>query len=534
MIILSGSAQPRTPPSDGTSRKARRGRSLSPHILRDSRGSIGSRSRPSCSVAPNQKSVREMPHIAERKISKERLLGRVAGPFTEPPLPGLIVSPLGIVPKKVPGEFRLIHNLSYPKGGSVNDAIPREQCSVHYASLDHAIKLVRECGPGALMAKCDIESAFRLLPVHPHDFRFLGFKFQDNWYFDKAMPMGCSIACAAFETFSTFVEWAMKQRSGSHYISHYLDDYFLVRPAGSDACARALACFEQLAAEFGIPLAADKTEGPTTVISYLGIELDSISQTSRLPQAKLQILREMISGMLLKEKTTVREVQVLLGHLNFACRVIAPGRAFCARLNRLLAGGRARHHHIRLTKVIKENLNTWLAFLKSYNGVSFWQSWLQPKEEFQIHSDASGRCGFGVYFRGHWCAQPWPASWHAAGVTRDLTFLEFFPILVALRIWGSHLKDTRVCFWSDNQAVVRIIAKQSAKSDRVIRILHLFVLECLGGNISFSARFIPGLNNEIADALSRFQMERFRELAPEADQLPETFPEELWKVGEPK
>lgn len=95
-------------------------------------------------------------------------------PFTRPPLPNLWVSPLGVLLKKAPGEFRLIHHLSYPNGASVNDAIAPELCSVRYTSLDHAISMVRSCGPGALLTKFDIQSAFRLLI-------FLGFKFNRAW-----------------------------------------------------------------------------------------------------------------------------------------------------------------------------------------------------------------------------------------------------------------------------------------------------------------------------------------------------------------
>lgn len=132
---------------------------------------------PSSGNPPNQKSVKDMPEIAKKKIFKEIAAGRVAGPFMEPPFEGLHISPLGIVPKKAPGEFCIIHNLSYPRGTSVNDATPQELCSVTYVSFDQAVKRIRGSGRGALLAKCDIESAFRLLPVHPEDFHWLGFKF---------------------------------------------------------------------------------------------------------------------------------------------------------------------------------------------------------------------------------------------------------------------------------------------------------------------------------------------------------------------
>lgn len=175
---------------------------------------------PNSGCPPNQKSVLERLDIAMKKIQKEILAGRVAGPFPEPPIDQLHISPLGIVPKKAPGEFRMIHNLSYPRGASVNNAIPQEMCTVKYASFDQAVTLVRGFGRGAFIAKCDIESTFRLLPVHPEDYRWLGFKFQDAYFIDKAMPMGCLIACAAFETFSTFLEWALKFKTGYEGVGH--------------------------------------------------------------------------------------------------------------------------------------------------------------------------------------------------------------------------------------------------------------------------------------------------------------------------
>lgn len=48
------------------------------------------------------------------------------------------------------------------------------------------------------MAKCDIQSTFQLLSIHPDNFCLLGFKFNESWYVVKSMPMCCSVACAAF------------------------------------------------------------------------------------------------------------------------------------------------------------------------------------------------------------------------------------------------------------------------------------------------------------------------------------------------
>ena len=47
----------------------------------------------------------------------------------------------------------------------------------------------------------------------------------------------------------------------------------------------------------------------------------------------------------------------------------------------------------------------------------------------------------------------------------------------------------------------------------LLRPITLFTLQ---HNFTLTAVHVPGLQNGIADSLSRFQMERFRELAPEA------------------
>ena len=72
-------------------------------------------------------------------LQRECSLGRVAGPFDEPPFSDFLVSPLGVVPKKEPGKFRLIHDLSFPLDVSVNDFIDPAEARVHYESFDHLV-----------------------------------------------------------------------------------------------------------------------------------------------------------------------------------------------------------------------------------------------------------------------------------------------------------------------------------------------------------------------------------------------------------
>lgn len=93
--------------------------------------------------------------------------------------------------------------------------------------------MLANLGPEAQIARLDIKSAFRLLPIHISDFELLGFKIQDMFFIDKCLPFGCSFSCAKFEKFLTFLEWVFRDRSGCGY----LDDFLLPGKAGSQDCA---------------------------------------------------------------------------------------------------------------------------------------------------------------------------------------------------------------------------------------------------------------------------------------------------------
>ncbi|XP_053556935.1 uncharacterized protein LOC128648362 [Bombina bombina] len=480
--------------------------------------------------ARNLKSAAEFPGVLAEKLRKEVKLGRMAGPFKEKPCADLIVSPLGVVPKKEKGKYRMIQHLSYPRGNSVNDAIDKLDSSVQYQSFDSAVRIVKRLGKGALMAKIDVESAFRLLPLNTVSFNLMGCKFDGDYYIDKCLPMGCSVSCSVFEKFSSFLHWLFTEKTGCESMSHYLDDFLVVGRKETGECRIWKEELEAMFKQLGVPVATEKSEGPGTRLVFLGIMIDSAKGQCELPADKIEKARHMIKTMLKRNKVTLREMQRLLGVLNFACRVIPVGRLFKRRLEMGTKGAKLPEHMVRVNKEMKEDLRVWEAFLDEFNGIRIWEE-ARSVEELELFTDAAGSAGFGAYLQGRWSAGEWPADWKEKGWIKNMTLLELFPIIVAIELWGHVLENKRIICWSDNKAVVDVMNNLSSSSNPVIKYLRYFVLKCLKHNICFKAQHIPGYRNIVADALSRFKWEIFRKVAPRARKEGEPCPVLLWQIG---
>ena len=135
---------------------------------------------------------------------------------------------------------------------------------------------------------------------------------------------------------------------------------------------------------------------------------------------------------------------------------------------------------------------------------------------FQITSDAAGSKGYGALFGKHWFYGAWPEAWK----TFNITFLELFPIVIALHVWGFQMSNRCVVFATDNAALVDIINQQTSKHKLVMILIRDLVLKALKHNILFRARHLPGVLNTRADLISHFQIEQFKELSPGMDELP--------------
>ena len=465
----------------------------------------------------NLKSARMLPNVVESKIAKEVELGRYSGPYHVSPYESSIISPVGVREKKVPGEYRLIHNLSYPYDeSSVNASIPREFAQVKYASIDHAVKHILDKGRYCFLAKSDIKSAFRIIPVHPDDRHLLGILWNDCYYYDNCLPMGCSSSCQLFEDFSTALHWIMEQHLPEVDIVHVLDDFLFITN-NYDSCLAALETFTMICKDIGVPLAPEKTVGPEQILPFLGIQLDTVSMAYSLPDDKVNKLLTLLEEFLDTKSVTLVKLQSLCGVLNFACGVVAPARAFTRRLYDLTIGVAKPFYKVKITRDVKKDLCVWRDFIKIHNHRTFFLDyiWLSS-DHLHLYTDAASTIGFGGVFGHKW----FKGLWSSSCLGLNIALLEIYPICLALHLWSHQLSDKCLMIHTDNIAVVSIINTSTSKDPTIMIVVRKLVLICMQFNIMIKACHIAGRLNLISDFISRDQVQKARQVDPLLEQDP--------------
>ena len=477
-------------------------------------------------IAPNLASALQHSQVVNEALKNEVTEKRMAGPFNTPPYNNLRCSGIGVVPKK-DGGWRLINHLSAPKDNSINDFIDPEEFSLQYATIDDAIRLCHTLGRGALMAKVDLKHAFRLCPVRRDDWHLLGIHWDGKYYVDKCLPFGLRSAPYLFNMVADALEWILRHYFEVTDCFHYLDDFFLAGPALSSACFRALLDMLLLCRAVGAPVKPEKVLGPATILTILGIELDTCSLQARLPEEKLAALLQELdqfSHLHSSQHTcTKRQLLSLIGKLAFACKVIPAGRIFLRRLIDTAHSVDSLEMAIPLTDDTAKDVNWWLQFASQWNGIAFFldPAWT-PAHEFQLFTDAAGNLGYGTYWNGQWFSQPWPS--HLS--SKSIEWKELYAIVIACETWGRYWSGKRLLFHCDNEAVVQVWQSGRSRCPDLMDLVRALFFVAARNNFHVLIRHIPGVDNSIADALSRLQLSRFHSLAPHASPHPATTPAE--------
>ena len=462
----------------------------------------------------NWPSVQQFEPQVRASIEKDVSLGRKLGPFLCPPCADFIASPLGAFQKRSSGKVRVVHDLSYPRGRSVNDFVSREECSVQYLSMDSVVSAVKKFGRNALLAKADLSDAYHHVLVHPDDWSLLGSVYicEDGtvlYYVSTVLPFGLSPAPAKFTDIAIASKLIMLY-GGASYIDQYLDDFITMGPAGSSECQSNLGIMLETFQRLGFSVNPQKvSKEPTTVLEFLGIVIDTNLLQLRISKDRLDAVMEELLQWKSRTSAKKRNILSLIGKLTFVSRVVRSGRTFVRRLIDTAKKAKHLHHSVRLSKAFQADIDWWLEYLPQWNGVSvfFDDLWIS-NTDMDLFTDASDLAVAG-YFKGDWFVLP-------ASKAQSINWRELYAVVVAAATFGQHWTGKRIVFHCDNMCVVHVLCSGTSKNVALMNLVRRLFYIAAMYQFECRAQYINTHANSTADSLSRYQWDIFHRVAPNA------------------
>ena len=409
-----------------------------------------------------------------------------------------IVSALGAIPKPDSTELRLIHDCSRPHGQALNDYVSVN--SFKFQSLDEAIGRLR---PGYYMAKIDLRHAYRSVPIHPSNYTATGLKWwfhgdsSPTYFYDARLPFGAKSSPEIFHRLTQAVRRMMAHR-GFHDIIVYLDDFLVIAPT-KEECESAYQVLLQLLQDLGFTISLKKLVPPTQCLTFLGVQLDTVTGEMALPLKKLMEFQSIIQEFQFKRRATKQQLQRLAGKLNWACRVVFGGRTFLRRVIdqvNSLTNPRAK---CQLGKDFHLDISWWANFLGRFNGKRLF---LDTMPIVDVQTDACPVAA-GAWFRGDWIYSNFQMDAGPSYDSLHINHKETLAIILAAKRWATSWANKHVIVQTDNQAAAHIINKGSTQHPSVMNELRTLFWLSAEYNFRITAEYLPGSENVLADAVSR-------------------------------
>ena len=460
--------------------------------------------------SPNWPSAREYSTKVSEVIDNDLKLGRLYGPFDSPPFSDYVISPLGAFLKRDGVKVRVIHDLSYPHGKSVNAMIDPEEFSLHYASIDSAVEACHKF-TYPYLSNIDLKDAYKHIGVSPEDWHLLGFRWAlpgsgPCYYFSRVLSFGLRSAPALFDIYASALERFIVHSGITSEVVRYVDDFLLI--SESEVMANLdLDRTISISRQSGFLIQGDKVTRPVRSLEFLGIIIDLESNELRISEARVGEIKSLLAEWEGVTSASKRKLLRLIGKLGFAARVVRTGRAFLGRLIGLSKSVRALHHHVRLNSQARRDVDWWHSCINSHNGVSMIAIDWSVGTVLHVFTDASN-AGMGAFHSREWFALLFTGSYEFA-LGYSINWRELFTAVKALATWAHEWAGQKVMFHVDNQAAVHILNKLYSPESDLMELVRAWALLLESNAISVTVVYIPTDKNVDADLISRVEYSKF-------------------------
>jgi hypothetical protein len=371
--------------------------------------------------------------------------------------------------------------------------------------LDAVLDEIRKQGTDARMSIIDIKSAFRHVPIHPDDIPLMGFEWEGKYYFERALPFGLRSSPGIYDRLARALVYIAQQR-GVYALLYYVDDHIIISPPGINA--EMAHTFVQTAADIGIHIALDKLIVEQQIAPFVGFEINTIDMTVGLTDRKLRQLVSTLCAWREKHKATRKELERITGLLAHVSRVLPPGRTYTQKFYNAMRKLNNPRHHIRISSELREDLDFLLRFCAQWSGTAL------ISRPFASHitaaSDASSTIGAGGFTSpaGDWYFLHWQEHHNLRIDTEDerdasITFKELYALIILAAIAAPTATGHTLTILCDNTGAVSRAHNRFSRVPEILELVRLLIDIELRHDLAISAQHIPGINNTVADDISR-------------------------------
>ena len=448
----------------------------------------------------NHKGATEYPAELQKYIEKELKHEAVMGPYKNIPFKDKVgISPLSSRPKKNSEERRIILDLSFPLGDSINDGIDKDhylgfEAKLTFPKVDELAIRIHELGKGCMMFKIDLSTYFRQIPLDPGDYPMIGYVINGQIYFDKVLPMGMRSAPYIAQRITNAIAYIHRQLQ--YFLLNYVDDF--VGAELEETVWKAYLHLKTLLDNLQVDTSPEKLIPPTTRLEFLGITFDSVSMTMEISEEKVKEIQTEVRQWLNRTTASRKELESLIGKLQFVAKCVKAGRIFIGRLINWLKGMDRKHKH-RIPNEARKDITWWGRFMEKFNGLSIMWLMREPKEDRVLATDAclkgyGGVCG-KEYFRGRFPKQL---------QEKNIATLEIWAVMAALKLWGNQLQGKYFWILVYNEAVASVLNSGRGRDTELQDALREIAFIVATHQFVLKAKHIPGVQNRLPDYLSRW------------------------------
>lgn len=454
------------------------------------------------SISDNHPSALAHPTHIQDFLEKEAQHAAIVGPFKNSPFhPWVRLSPMMTRPKKNSLKRRVIIDLSFPEGASVNDGIRitsiyGRDSSYTLPNINDLTEQVSLIGKSAWIWKADLERAYRQLRLDPIDTPLMGLTFQQQIFLDICPSFGCRSSSSACQRVTAAVTYLMRKRGWT--VLAFLDDFAGIENSKEKA-QQAYTEFLQLTTELGLTLAEDKCSCPTQQVEWLGYEVDVLAMTVSIPPLKLAQVLDECERWENKKVASKNMIQSLVGKLIHIANCIRHARKFVARILSTL------RYMVAAQKIwtsITPNFRADVAWFKNYAELANGIALITPSlSEFAIECDSSLTGGGGNSITGYYA---WEYSSDHIQKYPHIHHLEAINIIVAYRtLCPPASQGTRIVIITDNMASSLALSTGRTKDSTLASCARQLWLEAAKADHEIKIVHRPGTLIPLADALSR-------------------------------